>query len=111
VKGNGDKKYANNSMYDFASHITAGEKLPSLAFGFKSFDTTVLKHRPSVPESVKLAVGCGIYSVVGIFIFLGHGNAVPNWQSVPKKDAPLISFSASFCSQPLDDGETFPVRL
>ena len=69
-------------MYDFVSLITAGEKLPSLAFGFKPFDTTVLKHYPPVPECVKLAVGCGIYSVIRIFVFLGHSNAVPNCQSV-----------------------------
>jgi hypothetical protein len=85
-------------MYDFASHVAAGEKLPSLAFVFKSFDATVIKHHTPVPECVKLAVGCGIYSVIRIFILLGH------------EDAPLISFSAGFCSQPLDD-EALLIRL
>jgi hypothetical protein len=53
----GESEYGNNSVYDFASLITAGEKLPSLAFGFKPFDTTVLEHYPPVPECVKHSIG------------------------------------------------------
>ena len=85
----GELGYGNNSMYDFASHITAGEKLPSLAFGFKPFDTTVLKHYPPVPECVKLAVGCGIYSVIRIFVFLGHGK-LPVGSIFPTKSPELF---------------------
>jgi hypothetical protein len=43
-------------MYYFARHIAAGEKFPSFAFSFKSLDATVLKHHPSTPECVKLAI-------------------------------------------------------
>jgi hypothetical protein len=44
-------------MYDFARRIAAGEKFPSLAFGFKPFDPTILKYHPAAPECVKYSIG------------------------------------------------------
>ena len=43
-------------MYDFACQITAGEKFPSLAFGFEPLYSTVLVHHSLVPKGAKLAV-------------------------------------------------------
>jgi hypothetical protein len=45
-----------DSMYDFACQIAAGEKFPSLAFGFEPLHSTVLVHHSLVPKGVKLAV-------------------------------------------------------
>jgi hypothetical protein len=44
-------------MYNFTSQIAASKKFPSLTFGFKSLDPTILKNYPPMPEGVKLAVG------------------------------------------------------
>jgi hypothetical protein len=46
----------SSSMYDFACQIAAGEKFPSLAFGFEPLHSTVLVHHSLVPKGVKLAV-------------------------------------------------------
>ena len=58
-------------MYYFARQIAAGEKFPSLAFGFKPLDPTILKHHLPVPKCVKLTVEGIVYSVVICFDF-GH---------------------------------------
>jgi hypothetical protein len=44
-------------MYDFASHIAAGKKLPSVALSFKVFDPPVLVHYVPVPECDKSVIG------------------------------------------------------
>jgi hypothetical protein len=58
-------------MNDLSRQIAAGEKFPSLAFGFKPLDPTILKHHLLVPKCVKLAVEGSVYSVVISFYF-GH---------------------------------------
>jgi len=64
-------------MYDFACRIAAGEKFPSLAFGFEPLHSTVLVHHSSVPKSVKLAVVCGVYSVTWFLNLVSHDDVVP----------------------------------
>jgi hypothetical protein len=58
-------------MQYFACQIAAGKKFPSLAFGFKPLDATILIHHLPVPKSVKLTVQGRVYSVVVCFDF-GH---------------------------------------
>ena len=48
--------YLQRSMNDFARRIAAGEKFPSLPFGFEPFDPTVLVGHLPMPESVKRAI-------------------------------------------------------
>jgi hypothetical protein len=62
-------------MYYFARQIAAGEKFPRLAFGFKPFDPTILKHHLPVPKCVKLTVEGSVYSVVICFDF-SHGDSL-----------------------------------
>jgi hypothetical protein len=56
-------------MYYFARQVTADEKFPSLTFGFKPFDPTILKNHLPVPKCMKLTVEGSIYSVVICFDF------------------------------------------
>jgi len=49
-------KPVSSSMYDFAYQIAAGEKFPSLAFGFEPLHSTILVYHSLVPKGVKLAV-------------------------------------------------------
>jgi hypothetical protein len=49
-------KPVSSSMYNFACQIAAGEKFPSLVFGFEPLHSTVLVHHSLVPKGVKLAV-------------------------------------------------------
>jgi hypothetical protein len=44
-------------MNDPTRGIAAGKKFPSLPFGFKPFDPTVLVRHLPVPECVKRAIG------------------------------------------------------
>ena len=57
------------SVNYFASQIAAGEKFPSLAFGFKPPYPTILKHHLPVPKCVKLSVEGSVYTVVICFDF------------------------------------------
>jgi hypothetical protein len=56
-------------MNDLSLQIAADEKFPSLAFGFKPLDPTILKHHLPVLKCVKLAVEGSVYSVVICFYF------------------------------------------
>lgn len=63
-------------MEDFAFHIAAAKKLPSVIFGFEALDPTVLIYDLTMPECEK-CVGRPVYSVIQIFSVVGH-DAFPN---------------------------------
>jgi hypothetical protein len=64
-------------MEDFAFHIAAAKKLPSVIFGFKALDPTVLIYDLTMPECEKCVVGRLVYSVIRILSLVGH-DAFPN---------------------------------
>jgi len=64
-------------MYDFACQIAAGEKFPSLVFGFEPLHSTVFVHNSLVPKGVKFAVVCWVYSVILVLNLVSHDDVVP----------------------------------
>ena len=63
------------SMYDFARDIAAGKIFPSLFFGFEPLHPSVLIRNNPMPECVKRAIRCAVYSVTRIFNYVSHGAA------------------------------------
>lgn len=84
-------------MYDFVCQITAGEKFPSFAFGFKPFDPTIFKYHLSVPKCMKRTVEGSVYSVCRIFNFASHvpvSNKFNTKEMTPEGGNPLGSIVA-----------------